>query len=96
MTAHTPGPDGFEHYERGEHVEAFDVHARTWRPAMIAEDKPYPRAKTGGAYILWRDITEAGRRDWVSSGGWVGSNSIRRAAIAKAKEQKDHEGQVGA
>lgn len=74
----TEPDDGFEHFVPGELVQAYDMHSRTWRNAVVDKDAPYPRAKTGGAYVSW---TPAPILSWESAGGWVSTNCIRRGVI---------------
>lgn len=75
--------DGFEHYTAGERVEALDLDCHTWRPAWIEKDAPYPRSKTGGAYILWADIAP-GACASISRGGWKAARWIRRPSSVTA------------
>lgn len=67
-------------YHRGQRVEARDVATGTWRPAYVSEPKPYPRAKTDGAYIVWSDLTLEDYRNGASSGGWHPAKCIRELA----------------
>jgi len=63
-------------YTRGQLVEARDPSTGRWRPAVIMEPKPYPRAKCDGAYILWTDLGPC-PDSWVSTGGWQSENTLR-------------------
>jgi hypothetical protein len=69
--------DGFAHFTPGQVVEVLvDKHRDIWRRARVERDAPYPKANTGGAYILW-DFGGREPRQWESSGGWHAAHSIR-------------------
>lgn len=62
------------HFTPGDRVEGLDPGSHRWRPAVILSDAPYPRAKTGGAYVRWSDLAGV---QWESAGGWLSQNCIR-------------------
>ena len=75
-----------EHYFPGQKVEVFTGDpriGRQWVPGVVVEDKPYPKGKTGGAYV-----------DAAGTRGWFATASIRCVVDAEIHEAATKAGGV--
>lgn len=67
-----------KHFKPGQKVLALQSPGN-WKTAIIMSDAPYPKAKTGGAYIQWIPFNPS------SVGGWKSQNTILTLELNQTK-----------